>query len=183
MEGTYLFLDLDVMITGSLDPFFDYGDPDQVVLGLNVAKWPLKRGQTSVYRAPVGKLAPLQTLFDAAPQGVADKYRFEQFFVAQNAPGGVTFWPRTWMRHFRIECIPPLPMNFFRPPRLPLDCRIVIFAGGPNPPEAITGQQRAEEPHLAPWPYIKRTLSQGRGLRKLQDYGRPAPWIKDYWRE
>lgn len=183
LEGNFLFVDLDVLITGSLDPFFAYGDPDQVILGLNVAKWPLKRGQTSIYRAPVGKLAPLQAAFAADPQGTADRYRYEQFFVAANAPGGVDFWPKPWMRHFRIECIPKMPFNFFQPPRLPKDCRVVIFAGGPNPPEAITGQQRAYEPRLAPWPYIKKTLGQKRAFKRLQDYGLPAPWVAEHWRE
>ncbi len=183
LTGNFLFLDLDVLITGSLDPFFDFGDPDQVILGSNAATWPFKRGQTSIYRAPVGKLAPLQDLYAADPQGVADKYRFEQFFVAENAPGGVDFWPKPWMRHFRIECIPKLPLNFFRPPALPKGCRVVIFAGGPNPPEAITGQQNPKVPRMEPWAYIKHTLASGRGLRKLQDYGLPAPWVDELWRE
>lgn len=183
LEGVFLFLDLDVIITDSLDPFFEYGDPDQVILGLNAAKYPLKRGQTSVYRAPVGKLAPLHEMFAADPQGVADTYRYEQFFVHRNAPGGVGFWPKTWMRHFRIECIPLFPLNFFKPPRLPSGTHIVIFAGGPNPPEAITGQPRASDPPLRPWPFIKKTLREKRAFKKLTDYGLPAPWVKEYWRD
>lgn len=183
LSGPYLFVDLDVVITGSLDPFFDYGDPDDIVMGLNVAKLPLRRGQSSVYRAPVGKLAPLQAAFAKDPQGIADEYRFEQFFMAANAPGGVRFWPRAWMRHFRLECIPTLPLNFFRPPRLPKDARIVIFAGGPNPPEAITGQRREGDSHLSPAAFVRDTFRRGKGLKELQNYGLPAPWVSDYWRE
>lgn len=182
LSGPFLFLDLDVLITGSLDPFFEHGDPNDVVLGLNVASFPRRRGQTSVYRAPVGKLAPLQARFAADPQGIAETYRYEQFFVTAHAPGGVTFWPRPWMRHFRIECIPKLPFNFFRPPRLPDGTRVVIFAGGPNPPEAITGQRKASEPHLPPAAYIRDRLAKGKGLRELQNYGLPAPWVADLWR-
>lgn len=183
LTGNFLFVDLDVCITGSLDPFFDYGDPDQVIMGLNVAKLPLRRGQSSIYRAPVGKLAPLQEMFASDPQGIADKYRFEQFFVADNAPGGVSFWPRKRMRHFRLECIPTLPLNFFRPPRLPDGTRVVIFAGGPNPPEAITGQRRPSDPHMSPLNFIRDALQKGKGLKELQNYGLPAPWIEEYWRE
>lgn len=183
LEGNFLFIDLDVLITGSLDPFFEYGNPDQVILGLNAAKWPLKRGQTSIYRAPVGKLAPLQEMFAADPQGTADRYRFEQFFVAENAPGGIDYWPKAWMKHFRIECIPTLPLNFVQPPRLPPDCRVVIFAGGPNPPEAANGQVNAQTPAMGPWAYIRHAIKQRQPLKRLQDYGLPAPWIEEHWRE
>ena len=183
LTGNFLFLDLDVLVTDSLDPFFEYGDPDGLVMGLNVAKLPRRMGQSSVYRMPVGKLAALYEMFAADPQGIADKYRYEQFFVAANAPGGVQFWPRKWMRHFRIECIPLLPLNFFRPPRLRTGCRVVIFAGGPNPPEAITGQQRPDEPPMSPMHFIRDRLAAGKGLRELQNYGLPAPWVGDYWRE
>ena len=183
LTDNFLFVDLDVCITGSLDPVFDYGDPDQVIMGLNVARFPLRMGQSSICRAPVGKLAPLQEMFAADPQGIADKYRFEQFFVTDNAPGGVKFWPWKWMRHFRLECIATLPLNFFRPPKLPNGTRVLIFAGGPNPPEAITGQRCPSDPHLPPGQYIRDCLRHGKGLKELQNYGLPAPWIKEYWRE
>jgi len=183
LTGNFLFLDLDVIVTDSLDPFFDYGDPDQVIMGLNVARFPRRMGQSSIYRAPVGKLAPLQAIFAADPQGVADEYRYEQFFVEKNAPGGVLFWPRKWMRHFRIECIPKFPFNYFRPPALPQGTRVVIFAGGPNPPEAIIGKMNANEPLMGPGAFFCDRISKGKGLRALQNYGLPAPWIEEHWTE
>ncbi|MEC8294735.1 MAG: glycosyl transferase, partial [Pseudomonadota bacterium] len=110
LDGPFLFIDLDVVITGSLDPFFEFGAEEDVVVALNAAK-PLHRlGQTSIYRMPVGALAPLQALFAADPQAVADKYRFEQHFVTKNAPNGVKFWPKDWVQHFRIQCIPRFPL-------------------------------------------------------------------------
>ena len=183
LTGNFLFLDLDTIVTASLDPFFDYGDPNQVIMGLNVARFPLRMGQSSIYRAPVGKLAPLQEIFAADPQGVADEYRYEQFFVQKNAPGGVQFWPRKWMRHYRIECIPKFPFNYFQAPRLPRDTRVVIFAGGPNPPEAIVGKMEPDAPFMTPGEFFRDRLRQGKGLRALQNFGLPAPWIEDHWRE
>ena len=38
---------------------------------------------------PVGRLAPLKAEFEADPQGIADRFRFEQRFVTRRAPGGV----------------------------------------------------------------------------------------------
>ncbi|TDA72100.1 hypothetical protein, partial [Halomonas marinisediminis] len=75
--------------------------PEDVILARNQAKPLHKLGQTSVYRMPVGALASLQPIFAADPQGIADKYRFEQHFVTKNAPNGVKFWPRAWVSHFR----------------------------------------------------------------------------------
>ena len=35
VDGPVLFLDLDLVITGNLDGFFEYGDPDYVILARN----------------------------------------------------------------------------------------------------------------------------------------------------
>ena len=91
LRGPVLFSDLDLVITGSLDPFFEYGDPGDIILARNPTV-PLERlGQTSLFRFPVGSLAPLQAAFRADPQGIADRYRFEQRFVTRQAPGGIRF--------------------------------------------------------------------------------------------
>lgn len=181
LEGPFLFIDLDVVITGSLDPFFEFGNADDVVLARNAAKPLHKLGQTSIYRMPVGALAPLQDLFAADPQAVADEYRFEQHFVTKNAPNGVTFWPKGWVRHFRIECIPRFPLNYFIEPKAPDGTRIVIFAGGLNPTDAIAGQYNPQTPHLPPLEHIKRALAQEKKFKGIRQFVKPARWVKDIW--
>ena len=93
LTGPVLFMDLDLVITGNLDGFFEHGDPDAVVMARNQTTPFEKLGQTSLFRFPVGKLLPLKERFMADPQGVADEFRFEQRFVTREAPGGVSFWP------------------------------------------------------------------------------------------
>lgn len=181
LTGPFLFVDLDVTITGSMDAFFEFGDPQDVVLALNAAKPFQKLGQTSIYRMPVGALAPLQDMFAADPQGVADKYRFEQHFVTKNAPGGVKFWPKTWVRHYRIECIPRFPLNYFLDPKPPKGTRVVIFAGALNPPDAIAGQYNKANPYLPPLAHLKRALASKKKWRSIRRYVRPAPWVKKIW--
>lgn len=181
LEGPFLFIDLDVVITGSLDPFFEYGRPGDVVLARNAAKPFHKLGQTSIYRMPVGALAPLQDIFAADPQGVADAYRFEQHFVTKNAPNGIVFWPKGWVRHFRIECIPRFPLNYFIETKAPSGARVVIFAGGLNPTDAIVGQYNPQTPYLPPVEHIKRALVQKRPFRAIRQYLKPAIWVKDIW--
>lgn len=181
LKGPFLFLDLDVAITGSLDPFFEYGDPDDVILAWNVAKPLQKLGQTSIYRMPVGALACLQEKFALDPQGVADKYRFEQHFVTKNAPNGVKFWPTGWVRHFRIECIPRFPLNYFRAPFIPKGARVVIFAGSMNPLDAIAGQYNKRCPHLPPLAHIWRALTGQNKIKSLRQFVYPSDWVKKIW--
>ena len=91
LTGPVLFLDLDLVVTGNLDAFFSFGDPDDVILARNPSN-PLERlGQTSVYRFPVGKLLPLLERFALSPLEIAEEYKYEQRYVTRNAPGGVRF--------------------------------------------------------------------------------------------
>ncbi|KIT15467.1 glycosyl transferase [Jannaschia aquimarina] len=184
LSGPVLFVDLDVVITGSLDEFFSFGDPDDVILARNAAKPFQRRGQTSIYRFPVGKLSRLQEIFAADPQGVGEKYRYEQFFVTDQAPGGVKFWPRAWVKHFRIECVPIFPLNFVREPKRPRGAKVIIFAGALNPHDAVAGRWSSKHPtapsvtqHLA-WAW-----SEARSFKGLRGYVRPTRWVAEAWRE
>jgi hypothetical protein len=186
LEGPVLFMDLDLVVVGSLDDFFTWGDPNGVVLARN-PNTPLERlGQTSIFRFPVGKLVPLQQKFVADPQGVADAYQFEQRFVTREAPGGVAFWPEPWVRHFRHHCARPLPLNFFAAPRLPHGARVVIFPGGLLPPHAIAGQWGRLYRPSTPVEHLRGLFARNRPdppLRYLRHYLRPAPWVAEAWRE
>lgn len=186
LAGPVLFMDLDLVVVGSMDDFFSFGDPDAVILARN-PNTPMERlGQTSIFRFPVGKLLPLQERFVADPQGVADTYRFEQRFVTREAPGGVAFWPDPWVRHFRQHCTRPLPLNFFLPPRVPDGTRVVIFPGGLLPPHAIAGQWGGRYRPGTAGEHLARLFAADRPdppLRYLRHYLRPAPWVAEAWRE
>lgn len=185
LSGPVLFLDLDLVITGNIDDFFTYGDPEDVILSRNAAK-PFERvGQTSVFRFPVGKLKPLQDRFRADPQGVADEYRYEQRFVTRNAPGGVKLFPRGWVAHFRYQCMPPLPLNYLIPARLPRQTKIVIFPGGVLPEHAIAGGWAGFEgqgalDHLRS---IQKRDPNDSVSRYLRHFMLPTPWVAEHWRE
>lgn len=185
LEGPVLFLDLDIVVTGSLDAFFAWGDPDRVILSRNPAN-PLERlGQTSVFRFPVGKLAPLQRRFAEDPEGIADRYGFEQRFVTRNAPGGIDLFPRGWVVHFRRHCRRPFPLNYALAPKLPAGARIVIFPGQLTPQHAIEGRYGkgragSAREHLAD---LVRGRYEQTALHHLRHFIRPAPWVADHWRE
>ena len=184
LEGPVLFMDLDLVVVGPLDDFFSFGAPDEVILARN-PNTPFERlGQTSLYRFPVGKLVPLQERFRADPQGVADEFQFEQRFVTRAAPGGVRFWPRRWVRHFRFDCVRTLPLNFLLPPRLPAGAKVVIFPGGLLPPHAIAGRWTRRYQPASPLDHLKGLFAPDRPeppLSYLRHYLRPSDWVRDAW--
>ncbi|WP_304619006.1 glycosyl transferase [Paracoccus sediminilitoris] len=186
VTGVVLFLDLDVIVTGNLDPFFEFGDPNDTVLGRNPNTPFEKMGQTSVYRMTVGNLAPLQQIFRADPQGIADQYKYEQRFVTRNAPGGVKFWPKGWLAHFRFHCIPNFPLNYLKEPRIPKGTRIVMFPGNLNPPDAIAGRWDEADPVRSPSQHLKAAFAPDRResfLKHIRHFVRPTSWVDKLWRE
>ena len=72
----------------------------------------------------------------------------------------LNYWPDEWVPSFKYHCVPSLFMRFFKEPSIPLNAKIILFHGLPNPPEAIQGIS-------------------GKWYR----YIKPTPWIEDYWNE
>ncbi|MGF1658230.1 MAG: glycosyl transferase [Rubrimonas sp.] len=186
LEGPVLFMDLDLVVTGSLDDFFTFGDADDVILARNPTV-PLERlGQTSIFRFPVGKLLPLQEEFAADPQGIADRYHWEQRFVTRRAPGGVKFWPRPWVKVFRRECCRPFPLNYVLAPRLPRGARVVLFPGILLPSHAIEGRWGDLYDPTGPIEHIRNTFHRRTDQsvwRYLRHYLKPSDWVREAWRE
>jgi hypothetical protein len=188
LKGPVLFLDLDLVIVSSLDAFFEIGDPGDIVMARNQTT-PLERlGQTSLFRFPVGKLLPLQEKFRADPQGVADTYRYEQRFVSRNSLGGIRFFPRRWVLHFRQDCRWPFPLSYIFAPRLPKDARVVIFPRGLLPQHAIDGKYGEKGVPTTPFKHMLGMFDGQRRRKKapfryLRHYIRPTPWVADHWRE
>lgn len=185
LTGPVLFIDLDVIVTGSLDLFFEVGGPEDVVMARNLTT-PFERlGQTSIFRFPVGALAPIQKTLRENPQETAEAYRFEQRYVTRNAPGGVKFFPRWSVRQFSYDCARWFPLNLFLAPRLPRRARIVIFAGANDPVLAIQGRWSRNHTPGSLIDYIRarreRKTREKTFFRYLRHYIKPAPWVAKYW--
>jgi len=159
LTGPTLFLDIDIVVTGALDVFFDH--PGKFCIIHDWAKpWRIT-GNSSVYRFEAGAHPDLLADFLARIDQVKHEVRNEQEYLTReiHRQGLLTYWPREWCVSFKHNCIPTVPLNFFRPPTLPAGARVVVFHGLPNPPDAIVGG--------------------GHGL--LRRY-RPAPWVAEHWR-
>ncbi|WP_424928796.1 glycosyl transferase [Amaricoccus tamworthensis] len=185
LQGPVLFMDLDLVVIGNMDAFFEHGSPEDVILGRNPNTPFEKLGQTSLFRFPVGKLLPLQEKFLADPQTVADEYQFEQRYVTRNAPGGVSFWPRGWLRHFRMDCARSFPMNYVLPPKKPADAKVIIFPGGLLPTHAIEGYWGRHHKPGSRMDHIRRLADPDRHdkpLRHLRHFILPSKWVEEAWR-
>ena len=160
LEGTALFLDLDVVIVGDITPFFEA--PGEFLI-IHDWKRPWRiTGNSSVYRFQIGAHADVLAEFRATQEQVRSRLRNEQAFLSEvmHRQGRLAYWPAHWCSSFKYHCIPAWPTSYWREPRFPAGTRIVIFHGEVNPPDALAGRRN-------------------RRFRHIQ----PAHWVAEHWRE
>jgi hypothetical protein len=184
LKNTVLFMDLDSVIVGNIDVYFEYGKPEDVITAKNWVKPWLRGAQTSVFRFTVGSHPYMLEDLLADPQ-LCVKYQFEQNYVTHHLRGGVRFWPSSWTKHFRRSCMGEWPMRYLRQPRIPKECRIITFPGSPKPPDAIAGRWKNGAPALTPgkhiaWALSRPTFSQRK--KALKRYIQPCAWVEQYWK-
>lgn len=158
LTGRTLFLDLDIVIVDSLDPFFD--QPGEFVV---IKEWDKTdgTGNTSCYLYTIGAHADaLEHLKTGYPQSIAD-VRNEQEYITGflGRQGKVSFWPEGWCVSFKRHCLQRGLKGWFKPPEIPPGARIIAFHGKPNPPDAIAGVS-------------------GKWYRRVL----PTPWVAEHWR-
>ena len=160
LRGTALFLDLDVVIVGTLDDFFTLPG-DFLIIHDYKRPWRIT-GNSSVYRFKLGAHADVLDYFRAHVEQVRRDFRNEQAFLSDflYRQGKLNYWPAAWCPSFKYHSIPRWPLNYFRAPQIPPEARIIIFHGECNPPDALAGRRN-------------------RAFRHIQ----PASWIADHWRE
>lgn len=158
LHGPTLYLDIDIVIVGALDDFFE-PEGDFLV----IKEWDKRddTGNTSVFRYVIGAhadaLEPLRGNIAEATRSVRNEQEYITQFVARQ--GRLRYWPAAWCRSFKRHCVRPFPLSWFQPPRLPEDARVIAFHGKPNPPDAIAGVS-------------------GKWYRKVL----PTAWVAEHWR-
>ena len=83
LNGDILFLDLDLVITGNLDRFFDYKPGNYCVIE-NWTQIGQNIGNTSCFRFPVGKYNAVFTKFQKNPIEIWKRYHIEQIYLSRN---------------------------------------------------------------------------------------------------
>jgi hypothetical protein len=118
LEGNLLHLDLDLLVVGSIDAFFDHQPELDFVVAENWTQPGQKIGNMSVFRFRVGAVTQVWDRFRPDPMAMMDLYRNSQTFVCRTL-GDVPFFPQEWCLSFKHSLIPRWPMNFFKAPVLP----------------------------------------------------------------
>ena len=158
LEGTALFLDLDVVIVDNIDCFVEL--ETEFSICFDEKKKKERIGNSSVYKFTIGAHADVLEYFQNNFDSVKDSYRNEQAYLSDkiNEKGILTFWPKEWTPSFKYHCIPKFPFNFTQEPFIPKGAKIILFHGKPEPYEAEKGIS-------------------GKWYRSF----RPVSWITKYW--
>jgi hypothetical protein len=158
LQGQTLFLDLDIVIVGSLDEFFE-PEGDFLV----IKEWDKSdaTGNTSVFRFEAGAHEDALDYLKADPEKATEPVRNEQEYITQfvDRQSKLKYWPADWCRSFKRHCLRPFPLSFFQQPRIPEGAKVIIFHGKPHPDDAVRGKS-------------------GKWYRKVL----PTRWIAEYWR-
>ena len=172
LTGMTLFLDLDLVVIDSLDPFFTL--PGRFLL---IREWKdpaLGYGNSSVVRYFIGmEKAVLERFYDTPPEQIVTRYASKEQNFLTRAVDDATFWPSDWCVPFSHACLPAnRVLRFFSTPAKPAGGKILVFFGSITPESAMRGEHE-----------VKKRVGTGMSLRPTQRRFRPAAWIADYWRE
>ena len=168
-----LYLDLDVLIRGNLDQFFE-----QITdLGgfhstreWNPSIWELiplsLRPDRGVQGALLGFIPKehywVHELFASNQSKIYSRYHDDQRFL-EDAIRDRYYWPFDWTASFKRHCVKHFPINIIAPRvKEPNHAKVVIFHGNPRPIDVVPlGNYK--------W-----------GIPTRCGFG-PVPWVRDYW--
>jgi hypothetical protein len=166
LTGRALFIDLDTVITGSLDPFFDYNAPKMVAIdtgptwGVGAPDAAPLAG-TGIFTFDLGAHSEILDHFMANRDAVVAQHRIEQIYV-QSMVRDMAFWPADWVLSFKYHLRQPALVGLVKsPPHPKPENRVIAFHGEPRPIDLVNGGLWGIGPN---W-----------GLGRVK-------WMVDYWR-
>lgn len=165
LTGRCLFIDLDTVICGKIDEFFETGGD---FVGIDTGPtWgrptPNRKPLlgTGIFAFTLGKYSAIYDEFVLDPQAVVAKYRIEQIYV-QDRIENITYWPRSWVESFKYHYRKPALVGLILPPRTPSpESRVIAFHGDPRPIDLVKGGLWGIFPNV--------------GLGRVR-------WAVDYWK-
>jgi hypothetical protein len=119
LEGTALFLDLDVVIVDDITPFFELPGDFRIIHDWK-RPWRIT-GNSSVYRFELGSHPEVLERFRAEHADIRARLRNEQAWLSEvmHQQGKLDYWPGDWCASWKYHCIARFPLNFFKAPRVP----------------------------------------------------------------
>lgn len=194
LTGHCLFIDLDTIICGSLEPFFEM-EGDFCAIGLGTTwvftnkkpwlyrKWKAlrqttkKRAQknlpsvllpstmgTGIFTFHLGQQPQIYDAFINDRTKALATFDIEQQLVEHYLPDWSP-WPGEWIVSFKLHLRRPVFIDLFLPPKKPAQgVSVIAFHGDPRP--------------------IDLVIPGHSSLRELPHFWRaPVSWIRDYWVE
>jgi hypothetical protein len=154
LSGPTLFLDLDLVVVDSLEPFFS--EPGRFLIIRDddlFRRKPLRKlnperdrflhsvGNSSVFRYQIGEHQDILDTYLADPAAATAAYEIsQQFQSAQLAKNGLLqYWPRGWCVSFKNDCVPRHVKSYLVDPAVPAGAKIVVFAGTPKMSDVLAG--------------------------------------------
>lgn len=172
------YFDLDVLITGNLDPLFNYPTDDSFYIINDWASKGDEVGQGSCFSWIVSeKYDDITTDYEENKEQIdarfgtaSQEYLSEKIIQKQ---GALKFWPENWFCSFRFHCMPHPLLRYFKMPSMPErdDLKVIVFHGNPNPEDALNGI------------WIDKKKHQGKIWKKLYKKCKPTTWIQGYLEE
>jgi hypothetical protein len=163
LQGRALFIDLDMMILGDLEPFFL--QPGGVVAQDMGEAWrkvprpgPSEVG-TCIFAFDIGGQPQIAESFMAEKSFVMKTFINEQDYVGHKGHD-VRLWPKGWVVSFKRHVARRGCRDLFLMPPPPVGAAVLAFHGTPRPADLLRRGFWGEFPHL------------GRG---------PIPWVAEYW--
>lgn len=163
LSGTFLFIDLDIIITGPLDDFFTYESTSDYLVMRNYTTPEKIIGNTSVFRFTIGSHPYVLENLLENPLEMRKRYRNSQTYVS-NTIKNMAFWPDEWIKQFKVHCMRPWPLRLFMQPKEFKNAKIVVCTGNPMPHELLLGKWDA------PW------------YKKAYKSIPPVTWVAEAWR-
>lgn len=160
-QARALVIDLDMMILGSLDPFFA-ADGGIILLdtGHDWRKREPVQPSTGIFAFTLGEQQQILTAFMADPVGSMARFHNEQDFVAAHGTD-LSLWPTGSVISFKRHLVHRFGRDLILPPPPPaLGPAVLAFHGDPRPADLLRPGVWGRFPHL------------GRG---------PVAWVRDYW--
>jgi hypothetical protein len=165
LKGRCLFIDLDTVILGNLDPLFEMKGP---LIAINNSPWTSSnlppRTMSSVFAFDIGNLGSVVDRLQSDRDAIIEKFKIEQQYLHE-AVKDIAYWPQEWLVSFKYHLRQPLLVDRFRPPKKPAETvKLVIFHGKPRPIDLVF-------PPQGNW---DRFPHYGSGV---------VDWMQVYWRE
>ncbi len=154
LQGTALFLDLDLVVVDRLEPFFDYPGQFLIIRDMDLFRAkPLRKlnpkrdrflnmvGNSSVFRMEMGAHSDVLEEFVSDPMEAQSKFKISQQFMsdALHRRGLLEYWPKEWCVSFKNHCVPRYWRSYFLEPSIPNSAKIIVFAGNLKMEHVLAG--------------------------------------------